>query len=128
MWTRRRTGVLRRVPLAAFLMATALTTGAGSAQAASPPHWRLPLSGAAQGLRPLLAPAGPSAAGHGGVDLGAPTGAAVYAAGGGTVSFAGQVAGHGAVSIDHGNGLRTTYEPVQPAVERGRPVRAGDVI
>jgi hypothetical protein len=55
-------------------------------------------------------------------------GAPVYAAGVGTVSFAGQVAGRGVVAIDHGNGLRTTYEPVQPSVRGGEPVRAGDAI
>jgi murein DD-endopeptidase MepM/ murein hydrolase activator NlpD len=32
------------------------------------------------------------------------------------------------VSVDHPGGLRTTYEPVVPAVSRGDPVAAGDVL
>ena len=32
--------------------------------------------------------------------------------------FAGVVAGRGVVSVDHGSGLRTTYEPVDAAVAR----------
>jgi murein DD-endopeptidase MepM/ murein hydrolase activator NlpD len=52
----------------------------------------------------------------------------VYAAGPGVVRFAGRVAGQGVVSIDHADGLRTTYEPVTPAVAAGQVVRAGDVI
>jgi murein DD-endopeptidase MepM/ murein hydrolase activator NlpD len=32
------------------------------------------------------------------------------------------------VSVDHADGLRTTYEPVTPAVVAGQAVRAGEVI
>lgn len=67
-------------------------------------------------------------AGHRGVDLLAPVGTPVRAAAEGRVHFAGRVAGRPSVSVDHGNGLRTTYTPVQPAVSRGDPVGAGDVL
>lgn len=64
--------------------------------------------------------------GHRGVDLGAPAGAPVRAAAAGTVFFAGRVAGRGVVSITvAGTGLRTTYEPVEPLVEKGAEVTAG---
>ena len=36
---------------------------------------------------------------------------------GGTVTFAGRLAGRGVVVVDHG-GLRTTYEPVSASVSR----------
>jgi murein DD-endopeptidase MepM/ murein hydrolase activator NlpD len=52
----------------------------------------------------------------------------VLAAGPGTVAFAGRVAGRGVVSVDHEGGLRSTYEPVTPAVRRGAVVRAGDLL
>ncbi|GAA1812808.1 hypothetical protein GCM10009835_35600 [Planosporangium flavigriseum] len=52
----------------------------------------------------------------------------MYAAGPGVVRFAGRLAGRGVVSIDHSDGLRTTYEPITPTVVAGRAVRAGDVI
>lgn len=64
-------------------------------------------------------------AGHRGVDL-AGTGF-VRAAGGGTVTFAGQLAGRGVVSVSHGR-LRTTYEPVDATVAVGQTVAAGQPI
>jgi murein DD-endopeptidase MepM/ murein hydrolase activator NlpD len=66
--------------------------------------------------------------GHRGVDLSASVGSPIRAAGGGKVAFAGQVAGRPAVSIVHADGLRTTYEPVTPAVTVGQVVNVGDVI
>jgi murein DD-endopeptidase MepM/ murein hydrolase activator NlpD len=68
------------------------------------------------------------AAGHRGADLsGVPSGS-VLAAGDGTVVFAGMVAGRPVVSIDHGDGLRTTYEPVDPSVSAGQAVARGTPI
>ena len=49
----------------------------------------------------------------------------MYAAGAGTVVFAGELAGRTLVSVAHPGGLRTTYEPVQPAVRRGQTVAGG---
>jgi len=61
------------------------------------------------------------------VDLAAASQAWVHAAGAGRVVYAGDLAGRGVVSIDHG-GLRTTYEPVDPIVSVGEQVFAGEVI
>ncbi len=52
----------------------------------------------------------------------------VLAARSGTVVFAGPVGGRGVVSVRHDDGLRTTYEPIRPAVPAGAVVGAGDVI
>jgi murein DD-endopeptidase MepM/ murein hydrolase activator NlpD len=52
----------------------------------------------------------------------------VLAAGGGTVIFAGELAGRGVVSVLHADGLRTTYEPVTPQVAQGAVVRRGQVL
>ncbi|MBQ1015372.1 M23 family metallopeptidase, partial [Micromonospora sp. M51] len=49
----------------------------------------------------------------------------IRSAGAGTVHFAGPVAGRPVVTVGHPDGLRTTYEPVQPAVRPGQPVGAG---
>lgn len=54
-------------------------------------------------------PAHPFGAGHRGIDYAIPEGSSVRAAGAGTVTFAGTVAGERAVTIDHGDGLETTY-------------------
>ncbi|WP_089243083.1 M23 family metallopeptidase [Rhodococcoides kyotonense] len=66
--------------------------------------------------------------GHRGVDLQGSAGQQVSAAGAGAVVFAGSVAGKPVVSIDHPNGLRTTYEPVVASVSVGDRVRSGDPI
>ena len=66
--------------------------------------------------------------GHRGVDLALAAGSSVLAAGDGTVAFAGMVAGRPVVSIDHVDGIRTTYEPVEPSVQAGQAVTRGQVI
>jgi murein DD-endopeptidase MepM/ murein hydrolase activator NlpD len=66
--------------------------------------------------------------GHRGVDLAGVPGQRVHAAGAGTVVFAGELAGRTLVSISHPGGLRTTYEPVRPAVRVGQLVDAGTAI
>lgn len=66
--------------------------------------------------------------GHRGVDLAGSPGQPVYAAGAGTVVFAGELAGRPVVSISHAGGLRTSYEPVQPSVLAGQLVEQGGVI
>ncbi|MFJ9031212.1 M23 family metallopeptidase [Streptomyces sp. NPDC102274] len=80
-------------------------------------------------LRGWEPPATAYGRGHRGVDLAAAVGAPVRAAASGRVSFAGQVAGRGVLSITlSGTGdppLRTTYEPVSPLVAEGDEVTAG---
>lgn len=79
-------------------------------------------------VRAFEAPTSPFGPGHRGVDLSAPAGTTVLAAGDGVVVFAGAVATRTLVSLQHRNGLRTTYEPVAPTVTAGRSVRRGEVI
>ena len=66
--------------------------------------------------------------GHRGVDLAGKPGQPVYAAGPGTVVFAGLLAGRPVVSIQHAGGLRTSYEPVEAAVRAGQWVDAGSAL
>ncbi|MDO5511455.1 murein hydrolase activator EnvC [Corynebacterium sp.] len=66
--------------------------------------------------------------GHRGVDLALPVGGTVVAAGDGVVAFAGVVAGTPTVSVDHADGIRTTYQPVHARVARGDAVREGQTI
>lgn len=79
-------------------------------------------------LTPFRAPTHAYGPGHRGVDLAGFARQPVLAARAGSVVFAGQVAGHGVVSVQHDDGLRTTYEPLSPTVAAGAVVRAGDVI
>lgn len=71
----------------------------------------------------------PYAPGHRGIDIAAPTGTAVRASADGTVSFAGSVAGNRTVTVDHGDGLLTSYSFLgTAAVKKGDPVMSGDVV
>ena len=77
-------------------------------------------------VAPFAAPAGPYAAGHRGIDVAGRVGEIVRAPAAGTIAFAGPVAGRGIVTIDHGDGLVTTFEPVTSGLAPGAPVTAGD--
>jgi murein DD-endopeptidase MepM/ murein hydrolase activator NlpD len=80
-------------------------------------------------LRGFEPPPDPFSAGHRGIDIGAPVGATMVAAQDGVVAFAGWVAGALYISIDHPDGVRSTYSWVSSAavgvgqaVIRGQPI------
>ena len=100
-------------------------TGPGGARSTG---YVLPVDGAAVVLTAFRPPASRYGAGHRGVDLALAVGGSVRAAGAGTVTHVGPVAGRGTVSIDHPGGLRTTYEPVTAVVHDGQTVTAGERI
>ncbi|MFI7010590.1 murein hydrolase activator EnvC family protein [Streptomyces sp. NPDC050145] len=83
-------------------------------------------------VRDWSPPASPYGPGHRGVDLAAPIGAPVRTVAAGRVSFAGQVAGRGVVTVeltDSGTPpLRTSYEPVATSVRKGDQVAAGTAL
>ena len=58
----------------------------------------------------------------------APSDAIVLAAGAGTVSFVGLVAGRGVLVIAHADGVSTEYEPVTGQLLAGQSVARGDPI
>ena len=145
-WRRNAAGMVRRlIGLLGILLLFAVLP-AGSPSAAAPPPapgrplpaapppapapgaFRWPLAGTPRVTRPFQPPPQRWLPGHRGVDLAGTPGATVFAAGAGTVAFAGSVAGVGVVSIDHAGGLRTTYEPVTAQVHSGQPVVAGQPI
>ena len=128
---RRLDGVLPR--LSAVLIAVALLLAPGAAAAdpatARPPGplavWTSPLAGAVRVTRAFDPPETGYGPGHRGVDLAGAPGQQVMAAGAGVVLFAGMVAGRPVISVLHRDGLRTTYEPVDPSVAAGQPVARG---
>lgn len=67
---------------------------------------------------------------HEGIDIGAPTGAGIYAARSGVVTFAGRMSGYGNLMlIDHGDGIVTAYaHQSRLAARRGARVGVGDLI
>lgn len=52
----------------------------------------------------------------------------IHAPADGVIAFRGMVAGRPVLSVQHPDGLRSTYEPVIGALPVGRAVRAGEVI
>lgn len=90
--------------------------------------WSWPLSPAPRVARLFERPRTAWGAGHRGVDLDATAGQAVRAAAGGRITHVGVVAGRPTVTVTHRSGVRTTYEPVAPAVAIGDVVPAGAVL
>jgi murein DD-endopeptidase MepM/ murein hydrolase activator NlpD len=78
--------------------------------------------------RAYVAPAHEYGPGHRGIDLDLLGGTRVRAPADGVVAFSGAVAGRGIVTIDHGDGLVTTLEPVDSALAPGSPVVRGEPV
>ncbi|AGP31018.1 M23 family metallopeptidase [Corynebacterium terpenotabidum] len=128
--------IRRSLPLLAVSLTLVLTLSPGlSSSAASDvpdgpggpePTHRRPVAGVV--VSPADIPDKNWLPGHRGADLDAAPGDPVRASAAGTVRFAGSVAGTPTVSVDHGNGLRTTYEPVLTLVRTGDLVGQGQII
>ncbi|MET0734030.1 MAG: M23 family metallopeptidase [Microbacterium sp.] len=83
--------------------------------------WEWPVD-AFRFARPYAAPAHRYGTGHRGIDLRPSGEAIVHAPAAGIVAFSGEVAGRGILTIDHGDGLVTTFEPVDSTLTPGTPV------
>jgi murein DD-endopeptidase MepM/ murein hydrolase activator NlpD len=90
--------------------------------------WSWPLSPPWRIERAYVAPPTPYGVGHRGIDIAAGLDTPVLAPAPGTVLFAGRVVDRGVISIDHGNGVTSSYEPVTATVIAGTRVGVGDVI
>lgn len=99
-----------------------------AAPGASSPAMHLPLPGTVSVVTPFDPPEKRWLAGHRGVDLAGTPLSPVLAPAEGTVLFAGTVAGRPVLSIGHGAGLRTTYEPVRATVREGESVLRGETV
>ncbi len=111
--------------LLAALFAFAIPLASASPAVADRPTWRWPLDGHPRVLRHFTPPPEPWLSGHRGIDLAAAPTTPVVAAGPGIVRFAGPLAGRGVVTVEHANGLRTTYLPVNASVRRNQHVSPG---
>jgi murein DD-endopeptidase MepM/ murein hydrolase activator NlpD len=105
--------------------------GAAASAAASMPTWLWPLPAPHALARPYVAPESPYGSGHRGLDIVATHSAAelsVTAPARGVVHFVGFVVDRPVVSIDHGGGVLSSFEPVASTLTRGDQVLAGQVI
>lgn len=96
------------------------TRGADAAAAA--PRWQWPVA-RQRIVQAYAAPPSPYAAGHRGIDLAAEPGTPVVAPSDATVHFVGVVVDRPVVTLDHGSGVLSSYEPL---VAEG--LRAGDAV
>jgi murein DD-endopeptidase MepM/ murein hydrolase activator NlpD len=125
-----RLGVVFFAVSAAIVTATTppagLTVVLSSQRAAT--GWQWPLRPVPNRVvRDFNPPPQPWLAGNRGIDLAGVPGEVVRSAGSGVVSFAGQIAHVGVVSVTSG-ALRTTYEPLRARVHRGQLVASGTVL
>ncbi|MBN9202745.1 MAG: hypothetical protein ABS61_14460 [Microbacterium sp. SCN 70-18] len=126
---------LRSVVVAASVLLASLQ-GMGAADhpdlgttALAPPDgsWTWPISPAAL-VRPFEPPAHAYGPGHRGIDIGSTPRSPVHAPAAGMVVFAGRVVDRPVISIDHGDGVVSSMEPIDPTVVVGDVVVAGSRI
>lgn len=126
------TGTARPAPrwlalgLAALLTAL-FVLGAHPAGAAGA-GWAWPVSPRPGVERAFEAPAQKWLPGHRGVDLAAPPGTPLRSPATGVVSFSGVVVDREVLTIDHGDGRKSSVEPVTATVRRGERVERGQVV
>lgn len=129
------TTALARLLLALCVLAHALAAPS-SAAAALPPSagepslaqrgWVWPVSDERRVIRHFEAPAHAYGPGHRGVDIAATE--VVLAPAAGLVAFSGPVAGRRVLTIDHGDGLVTTFEPIESELTAGTFVAQGQSV
>lgn len=108
-----------------------VTAGIPAVPSPSPARtsWDWPLSPRPAVLRAFDPPDKPWMSGHRGVDLGAThDGVPVTSPEAGTVSFVGVVVDRPVITIDHGDGLRSSFEPVESDLAAGAAVAKGGAI
>ncbi|MFJ5861488.1 M23 family metallopeptidase [Pseudarthrobacter sp. NPDC092439] len=122
---------MKTMGLLAALLFLPASSAAGSvpAPAGTGPAWQWPLQPRPPVLRNFDPPPQPWLSGHRGVDLGAAgDGVKVTSPADGTISFVGTVVDRPVLTVDHGNGLRSSFEPVESTLAKGTSVQAGQAV
>ena len=89
--------------------------------------WRWPTDNPRSIIRPFIAPATPYSRGHRGIDVLAVSGV-IYAPADGVVRFAGTVVDRPVLSITHGSGVVSSFEPVVSTLRAGQAVSRGQQV
>ncbi|MFK0401302.1 murein hydrolase activator EnvC family protein [Microbacterium sp. NPDC090225] len=123
-------GALLVLALGAPVPAAAVPTDSSTIPASSAiaADWRWPLDGRRSVTAPYRAPAHAYGAGHRGIDIATVVGQEVRAPADGVVAFRGTVVDRPLLTIDHGSGYVSTYEPLDSSLSPGDAVAAGDVL
>jgi hypothetical protein len=118
------TRATRRLVAAAVVLVGFL---AGPATGQEPVHYEPPVDGPV--VDPFRPPATPYGPGNRGLEVATTPGSPVRAAAAGRVTFAGVVAGERFVTVQHADGIRTTYGRLASVgVRQGSDVASGDVV
>ena len=122
-----------RMYLMAALVAFAWMPGPGAGAAAAIPgaqsagQYVWPVNGPV--IRPFEPPEDPYSQGHRGIDIEASFGSPLRSAAAGVVAFSGWIGGALYISIDHPDGVRTTYSWLSASlVNQGQAVAGDEVI
>lgn len=90
--------------------------------------WVWPVSAPHPIVQPFIAPQTQYSAGHRGIDIAAPADSIVRSPADGIIHFSGFVVNRNLVSIDHGGGILSSFEPVHSDLTEGTLVRRGEQI
>jgi murein DD-endopeptidase MepM/ murein hydrolase activator NlpD len=104
-----------------------LAASASQPAASTEAHWAWPTA-ARDVVNAWGDPADEYAPGHRGIDVAAGPGEPARSPDDGVVKFAGPVAGRSVVVVDHGEGLRSTLDAVDPSVHKGDLVARGQIV
>lgn len=116
------------IALAAIVTIIGLCPASIAADSAKTTSWLWPLTPEPAVTRAFDPPAKPWLSGHRGVDLAAFDGQEVRSPAAGIVSFLGWLVDRNVLTIDHGNGLRSSFEPVLATVKLGEHIDRGQII
>lgn len=122
----RQTFTMRRT--IAFFALLFLMPGAAVVPPTPDPPWKWPVDHARVVTSAFRAPAHDYGPGHRGVDMAAPVDTVVHSPADGVVAFRGTVVDRPLVTIDHGHGIVTTFEPLESTLAPGTVVVAGQEI
>ncbi|MGW8483925.1 murein hydrolase activator EnvC family protein [Microbacterium sp. NPDC055903] len=123
--------------LAGLALAILLLAGQVSAHAATDEDaahgeaagtWLWPVGGRCTVIEPFRAPSHHYGPGHRGIDIAVGQTGVVRSPAPGVVAFRGTVVDRPLLTIDHGGGLVSTFEPLTSELSPGDVVEAGDVI
>ncbi len=105
-----------------------ISAASAASSAGTYAEWAWPVASPHPVIRPYIAPATKYSAGHRGIDIRSPIGSIVRSPADGVIHFSGFVVNRSIVSIDHGAGTLSSFEPVLSDLIEGTLVHRGDPI
>lgn len=118
--------VVTATPLGAAALAGETSTGAEQGDNAD--AWSWPATPPFGIVRDYAAPAHPYGPGHRGIDIVVRGDTSIHSPDDGVIAYAGRVVDRGVVTIDHGEGIVSTLEPVDATLQAGARVERGEVV